>query len=91
MYVVGYQSTGDGVLRGEVILRSGPDAGTGGTVIVSATGTPPGPDAGTNVFLDVTVQGASIAANCGDTLVFRITQISGTSSFFELFPELDIP
>jgi hypothetical protein len=90
--VTGYQSTNDGVLRGEVILRSGPDAGTGGTVLLSATGTPP-PDAGPglSVYLDETVAGAPFASACGDTLVFRVTQMSGTSSFLEIFVELDIP
>jgi hypothetical protein len=91
LYVEGYQSTGDGVLRAEVIHRPGPDAGTGGTVFLTATGTPPPPDAGSNVYLDVTLQGAMLNANCGDTLVFRITQVSGTSDFYEIFPELDVP
>ena len=87
----GYQPTQDGVLLGEVLYRAGPDAGTGGTLIVSATGTPPPPDAGSDVYLDMIVRGATVAAACGDTLVFRVTLTSGTSDFFEVFLDLDVP
>jgi hypothetical protein len=84
----GYDSTNNGILFAEVIHRPGSDAGTGGTVIVSATGHPP--TDGTSIFLDATVSGAEVNAACGDTLVVRVTH-QGGGNFYEMLVTLDIP
>lgn len=92
----GYQSAMDAVLHAEVLYRpGGSDAGVGADggayqVIVSADGRPP-TDAGSEMFLDVTVSGAAVPAVCGDTLLYRVTYVSGSTSFYDLYMELDIP
>lgn len=93
----GYQSALDARLHADVLFRQGgPDAGAGVDggpfqLITSGEGPARRLDAGSETFLDTVVSGPAIPAACGDTLLYRVTVLSGTTNFYDLELSLDIP
>jgi hypothetical protein len=95
--VEAYERTFDGVLRVELGYRAGgSDAGVGvdgGSyrIFLSGVGHPPDPDGGSFTYFETKTTTGAITAACGDTMILRITAVSGSSDFIGVTPTVDLP
>ena len=90
LFVQGFETSGDGVMRAELVHRRG---GADLATIASATTAVAQADVDGGFPGDyrATLDGAAIAADCGDQLVLRLTLLSGSAPYSNIEAVLTTP
>ncbi|HZS37357.1 MAG TPA: hypothetical protein VFF06_11055 [Polyangia bacterium] len=87
--IQGYQSTGDAVMRADLLWRSSGGDRRIGTATASAAAA--AVDGGFPGDLAAPIDASAIAAACGDSLVLKLTLVSGASPYSTIEAILTTP